>query len=111
MLELALSGELRLVVSEQLMAELGTVLRHGRGLERYRDLSRVEAFIAALYGLGEMHADPANPPAVSRDASDDYLVALARRAGAQLVSGDADLTVPGLALIPQKFLEGLLASG
>jgi predicted nucleic acid-binding protein len=111
LLELTLSRELRLVVSQQLEAELASVLRHGRGLERYRDLPRVEAFIAAVHGIGEMHADLADPPAVSRDASDDYLVALALRAGAQLVSGDPDLTVPGLALMPRDFLDSLRAGG
>ena len=52
-----------------------------------------------------------NPPAISRDANDDYLVILARQVGVTLVSGDPDLTVPGLALTPREFLEGLLTSG
>jgi putative PIN family toxin of toxin-antitoxin system len=86
LLELAFGGQLRLVVSARLMAVLAEVLRHGRGLERYRDFARVEAFIAAVQAKGEMHADPPDPAAASRDASDDYLVALARMAEVSLVS-------------------------
>jgi hypothetical protein len=58
-----------------------------------------------------MHPDLEDPPSVSRDASDDYLVVLARQTGVQLVSGDPDLTVPGLALRPREFLDDLLAGG
>jgi putative PIN family toxin of toxin-antitoxin system len=111
LLELSLSGELRLVVSPRLLAELEGVLRHGRGLERYRDPARIEPFVAAVQARGETHPDLVDPPSVSRDASDDYLVVLARQTGVQLVSGDPDLTVPGLALTPREFLDGLLASG
>jgi len=40
-----------------------------------------------------MAEDPPDPPSVTRDPGDDYLVALAVGAGADaLVSGDRDLT-------------------
>jgi predicted nucleic acid-binding protein len=36
--------------------------------------------------------DPADPPAVLRDPTDDYLIALARKAGAEaIVTSDGDL--------------------
>jgi predicted nucleic acid-binding protein len=39
-----------------------------------------------------MHADPVTPPRVLRDAHDDYLVALARSAAAEvIITGDRDL--------------------
>lgn len=42
--------------------------------------------------LGEWHADVANPPAVTRDPKDDYLVALALSSVAEAItSGDDDL--------------------
>jgi putative PIN family toxin of toxin-antitoxin system len=107
--ELALSGRLQLVVSPRLLAELESVLRQGRSLERYRDPARVEAFLAAIHATAEMHTDQADPPPVSRDANDDYLVVLARQAGVDLVSGDPDLTVPGLAVEPREYLDELLA--
>ena len=109
MFELALSGRLQLVVSPQLLAELEGVLRHARTLERYRDPARVEAFLAAVKVKAQMYADQADPPPVGRDASDDYLVIMAHQAGADLISGDADLTVPGLAVGPREYLDALLA--
>src|SRR2546425_3713742 len=77
--ELALSGRLQLVVSPQLLAELEGVLRHARTLERYRDPARVEAFLAAIQVRAQRYADQADPPPVSRDASDDYRVLLAHQ--------------------------------
>jgi uncharacterized protein len=61
-----------------------------------------------------MAEDPPDPPPVTRDPGDDYLVALAVRAGADvLVSGDSDLTGPKIAgvtvLTPRAFLERLEA--
>ena len=55
-------------------------------------------------------ADPADPPWVSRDRRDDYLVALAHAAGAPvLVSGDDDLLeleLHDLRIVsPRAFLE------
>jgi predicted nucleic acid-binding protein len=63
-----------------------------------------------------MAKDPPGPPAVTRDPGDDYLVALAVGAGADvLVSGDRDLTdvqVAGVSVLtPRAFLERLEAAG
>jgi predicted nucleic acid-binding protein len=44
---------------------------------------------------------------VTRDPGDDYLVALANAAQAELVSGDPDLCQTGFALTPRRFLESL----
>ena len=42
--------------------------------------------------LGEWHADIIDPPALTRDPKDDYLVALARDAAVDAItSGDDDL--------------------
>jgi predicted nucleic acid-binding protein len=45
-----------------------------------------------MHRLGEWHSDIVDPPAVTRDTKDDYLVALALAAGAETItSGDDDL--------------------
>lgn len=50
------------------------------------------AFAEQMSRLGEWHADVVDPPAVTRDPGDDYLVALARAARVEaIVSGDEDL--------------------
>jgi predicted nucleic acid-binding protein len=59
-----------------------------------------------------MAEDPPEPPRITRDPGDDYLVALAVDAGAEvLVSGDRDLIdldVSGVkVLTPRTFLESL----
>jgi hypothetical protein len=58
-----------------------------------------------------MQPDLPDPPAVSRDANDDYLVALARQAGLDLASGDPDLREPSLAVEPRQYLNELLPRG
>lgn len=68
-----------------------------RGLEReyFRDRVREEerALVKALVrGVAVVLPDPVSPPRVVRDPNDDYLVALARAAGADaIVTGDRDL--------------------
>lgn len=89
LVDAARTGRLVLVVSEHLIAELDDVLA------RERIASRLDA--AALARLRQVLAEAPrsdDPPAVpvSRDANDDYLVALARHSGADaLISGDGDL--------------------
>ncbi len=84
-------GRLDIIVSPQLLAELAAVL--GRDKFRpYLTLDEVTEFVEGLGVLGEAVTDVADPPRISRDPADDYLVALAQAAGAvAIVSGDADL--------------------
>lgn len=50
------------------------------------------AFEEQMHRLGEWHADYVDPPAVTRDPKDDYLLAVALAAGAEAItSGDDDL--------------------
>jgi len=50
------------------------------------------AFRVLVTDRAVMHGDPVSPPRVLRDPDDDYLVALARDAGAvAIVTGDRDL--------------------
>jgi uncharacterized protein len=48
--------------------------------------------VSIIRDAGTMFDDPADPPAVLRDSTDDYLVALAREADAEaIVTSDRDL--------------------
>ncbi|MBV9282905.1 MAG: putative toxin-antitoxin system toxin component, PIN family, partial [Chloroflexi bacterium] len=86
------AGDFELIVSPALLDELQRVLNRPRfrahvtpeEANRYVDVLRREAIVAQ---------DPPDPPRVSRDQKDDYLIALARLGRAHyLVSGDRDLT-------------------
>ena len=79
--------------SPHLLAEVEEVL--GReALRRWVTPDEARRFLTELDSLVELVPDAPRPwAAVSRDPDDDYLVALARAAGADaLVSGDHDLT-------------------
>jgi putative PIN family toxin of toxin-antitoxin system len=104
-------GAFELVVSSQLIAELTAVLARPK-FARQAAEGRAEAYIAALAGDALRIDDPPNPPRVSPDRGDDYLIALARAARADvIVSGDGHLTeladsVPPV-LTPRQFAERL----
>jgi uncharacterized protein len=104
-------GEFELVVSPQLIAELTDVLARPKFAIQAAE-QRAEAYIAALAGDAVMIDDPQGPPTVSPDPGDDYLIALALAAHADvIVSGDshlidlADPTPP--VLTPRQFVEQL----
>jgi putative PIN family toxin of toxin-antitoxin system len=104
-------GRFELIVSPLLLAELGTVLAR----EKFRPFVTPEQsarLVDALARGGRVIDDPARPERVSRDPGDDYLIALARSASADvLVTGDNDLLVlevPDLAIVsPRGFLRRL----
>jgi uncharacterized protein len=85
-------GAFELVVSPQLVAELTDVLGRPKFALQASE-GRAEAYIAALAGDAMQIDDQPDPPAVSPDSADDYLIALARAARADvIVSGDSHLT-------------------
>lgn len=85
-------GAFELVVSPRLIAELTDVLGRPKFKAQAGD-GRAPAFIAALAGDGLLVEDPPDPPSVVADADDDYLLALAEAAAADvIVSGDGHLT-------------------
>ncbi|TMK38243.1 MAG: putative toxin-antitoxin system toxin component, PIN family [Actinobacteria bacterium] len=108
-------GVFELVVSPQLIAELTDVLGRPKFALQANE-GRAEAYIAGLAGDAIHVDDPPDPPAVSPDSSDDYLIALGRAARADvIVSGDSDLTqlvdpVPTV-LTPRQFIEQLDVAG
>lgn len=89
--ELATGGLIGLVASPRLLAELRGVLARDKFL-RWRTRDELNRFVADIEVLVETAPDPVVVPAVCRDPNDDYLVALAVGAGADvLCSGDRDL--------------------
>ena len=104
-------GAFELVVSPQLIAELTDVLTRPK-FARQAAEGRADAYIAALAGDALQIDDPPDPPSVSPDSGDDYLIALARAARADvIVSGDSHLTQLSDAtppvLTPRQFAEQL----
>lgn len=97
-----------MVVSPQLLAELGDVLARPK-FEPWASGERGTAYVAAFAAQSERHADPEDAGGHVRDADDDYLVALARAAQVDaIVSLDRDLLdakLDGLAVTdPLRFL-------
>lgn len=87
----ALHGELDVIVSERLLQEvektLGSSKLAGRGTPADK-----AAYVALLRDIAIRAADSSEPASLrSSDPDDDYLLALARREQAPLVSGDAHL--------------------
>lgn len=104
-------GAFELIVSLALIAELTDVLARPK-FARQAVEGRAEAYVAALADDAMQIDDPPDPPPVSPDSSDDYLIALARAARAEaIVSGDSHLTqladpTPPV-LTPRQFVEQL----
>ncbi len=87
----ALAGEFELVVCPQLLNELLEVLGREK-VRRYVRPEEAAAFAVAVRRVGLFLPDPEIEPGATPDPDDDYLVALARAAGAHvIVSGDRRL--------------------
>ncbi len=91
LLDAVRAGQIEAVACEQLLKEV----REGLAGRYFRDRVSADertAFLGMLRALAVIAPDPVDPPPVLRDRSDDYLVALARAAGAEaIVTGDRDL--------------------
>ena len=85
-------GVFDLIVSPLWLAELARVLERPK-ISRYLEPGDAEDLLAAIRLQAELADDPPAQPGLTPDPGDDYLVSLARAAGADyLVSGDAHLT-------------------
>ena len=79
------------MVCSHLVRELDRVLQRS-SFRRYLSLEDVRELVETVEGVADVEPDPEAVVQVSRDPDDDYLLALAIAAGADLVvSGDADL--------------------
>lgn len=107
------TGRVELVVSPHLLAELAGVLTREK-FRPYVSAGEAEEYVEGLALLADAVADPEVAEAVTRDPADDYLVALARGADAELVTGDADLLgldEPGLRVLSPRELVDELGRG
>jgi len=105
------SGEFDLIVSPKLLAELLEVLLRPQ-FQSFVEEHEARAYVAALAGEAVLVDDPEDPPAVTPDPDDDYLIALADVGGADaIISGDSHLTdlnrPPVAVLRPRDFLDEL----
>lgn len=79
------------IICPCLLTEIERALRKPYFRELIEDEEIAEA-VSIIRDAGTMLDDPADPPAVLRDPTDDYLIALARKAGAEaIVTSDRDL--------------------
>lgn len=105
-----LEGAFDLVVSPLLLVELERALSYPK-LAQAVTKAETLAFVEELRNSAVLVDDPSTvEPGMTDDPGDDYLVALARAAGAQvIVSGDLHLTdargVEPPALTPRAFLD------
>lgn len=84
-------GEFDLIVSALLVEELERALAYPK-LRRRISEEDAHAFARWIAGSATLVDDPdEDPPVASRDAGDDYLIALAASSRAILVSGDQHL--------------------
>lgn len=101
-------GAFDLLVSPQLLGELEETLAYPRIQKRVAK-EDAENFIALLKLSGTPADDPPDAPSIrSRDPKDDYLLALAAKESAVLVTGDKDLLDLNGALpiyTPKQFLD------
>jgi putative PIN family toxin of toxin-antitoxin system len=85
-------GALEVVICPHLIAELAGVLERPK-FRAYLTETEALAYVSEIARLARALPDPVDPPARTRDAGDNYLLALASAAGvAALISGDRDLT-------------------
>ena len=111
LLWLWLEGSFELIVCLALLAELERVLLRAK-FRPYVTAPEVRAYVALLQRLSSAERDPETEAGLTPDPGDDYLVALARAAGAHfIVSGDPHLTELKQAkppvLTPRAFLRRL----
>ena len=108
-------GRFDLIVSPELLGELRDVLARPR-LRRWVSEAVAAEYVDGLTDGALLIDDPLAQPGLSPDPDDDYLITLARAAGADyLVSGDHHLT--GLddatppVLTPREFRDRLTEAG
>ena len=107
-IEAVLDGDIDHVASLRWLSEADGLAERPR-FRRWFTREDAEALIERLWVIAEIAPDRSDTESFTRDPNDDYLVALARDAGCDLiVSGDADLLVfdgPPEVLTPRQLLD------
>lgn len=101
-----LEGRFESIASPQLVEELTRALAYPKLRKRIREVD-AEALVRLVARGSVIREDSGDPPRLSPDPDDDYLLSLARESEAVLVTGDSDLLslAPGLPVFtPGKFL-------
>jgi len=89
------SSKVQLILCDSLLKEVLDVGARSH-LRRYFDELMLNEFVELLKEVRDVLEDPVIVPKVSRDPDDDYLLALAKTAKADvLLTGDIDLLVLG----------------
>jgi len=104
-----LDGQFEMVASPKLIEELHGSLSNPKIRKRIPEVDAA-SLIRLIERGAVMRDDLVDPPPVSPDPGDDYLVSLARESEAVIVSGDGDLLslAPNLPVFgPGQFLEWL----
>jgi len=101
-------GRFELIVSPRLLEELGRALAYSKLRKRIPPEEATAAVGRLAEGATLVDDPPDEPPIRSQDPGDDYLIALAARQRAALVSGDRHLLalagrIP--AYSPREFLD------
>ena len=102
-------GRLELIVSDELLGELERALGYPK-LRRRIAPDEAAEIVAWLQRSARVAPDVRDPPSRSADPGDDYLIALAERERAALVSGDRDVLALAAELpvfSPSAFLDWL----
>jgi putative PIN family toxin of toxin-antitoxin system len=104
-----LAGDFELVISDKGLSELRRALSYPKVRSRVPN-AEASAFLDLLEASATKAPDPEKSPRRSRDAGDDYLLALAASTSAVVVSGDRDvLALAGHLPVysPAAFMESL----
>ena len=84
--------EFYVIICPMLLAEVADVLMERPHLRRRIELAAARRYVATLNDMADLAPDPVDVEPATRDADDDYLVALARAHNADfIVTGDKDL--------------------
>jgi len=86
------AGHFEVVMCQELLGEITDVLTERPRLRKWIDLDVARQYVDTVSTLVDLVADPSEIAAATRDADDDYLVALAREHAVDyIVTGDKDL--------------------
>lgn len=102
--------EFNVVACPSLISEVTSVLLERPRMRRWIAIGKAQRYLSTLRHMVVMMPDPTGFPSTTRDAKDDYLIALAQAAAADfIVTGDQDILTWALqnppTITPSQFEE------